>query len=380
MGSRCLFVILILSLGVAPLAQALGNVTFGPEFTFFNFSPNGPELRDKVFKRMRQHLVANQPGKAKFYVRELGLWTRFASPNGWWFDAGEDLGGVVEVKTIPGSVDFFRKFERDMQDAIFASASNEGFFPAMFQGGGHVNIGLGAFDGNDLLLRNFIVDLYNHNELFMGVFNYDTSNALPFDLLNPEVRRQMKAEIRAFDQAATTVNSTSAQIRLMLDLQGIQARSIDSLAVRWNRKTERGKQFAVNFTHVNMNSEGRIELRGFRPQANMDMWIRQIDLLYHRLMYLEKIKEPIPLRSRVPLLKLDFEKKEHHLNPPLDPQLALRSFYQFVTESGPEWRDHRDYLWPNWVTDGELEKFEKSAWFLERENNQDCARVLAAAA
>jgi hypothetical protein len=68
--------------------------------------------------------------------------------------------------------------------------------------------------------------------------------------------------------------------------------------------------------------------------------------------------------------------EKHLLQPPIDPQWALRTFYEYVTESGLEWKDHTDYLWPKWITDHEVELFESTRWFKDREAKRNCESLL----
>ena len=140
-------------------------LTFGAEFTFY--SDEGVTGWWDVKNRMLMHLRDGQPEGSKFDfgLTEFGA-VKLISPNGWWFSIDEDQGQVAEVPTVPATVDYFRQYQSDMQDAIFASAANVGFFPALYLGGGHINIGVRELLADPLLLRNFIVDLLNHNELF----------------------------------------------------------------------------------------------------------------------------------------------------------------------------------------------------------------------
>lgn len=270
----------------------------------------------------------------------------------------------------PGTVEHFRHFKNDMQDAIFDSAAIEDIIPALWRGGGHINISKTAFDSR-MLLRNFIVDMINHNELFLGIFGYDTFNALSFQLISPKAQRAALAVIKQFDRGQITDPD-----KFLWNLQRAMQFEMDPFLRRWGSQlSERGKYFAFNLLRYS-DEKGRIEIRAVRPQASMDVWIRQIDLFAHRLAYLDQFKRPIPIRPIVPIKPLSFavEEENHTLNPPVDAQLAMRAFYKYVTESGLKWQDHRDYLWPQWtwVIDGkpsELEKFETSQWFRDRERS-----------
>lgn len=376
-----------LSFSLPHASYALGNLKFGPEFSLGDIATGSSVKFIYVHSRMRKHLEDGQPDGEKFTViagNEYGFPWTFRSPNGWWFEwhqegTDENCGATMEIRMSPGSVEFFRHFKDDMQDAIFASAANEGIYAPWYRGGGHINISATAFD-SDLLLRNFIVDMINHDELFMGILGYDTNNALPFQLIPPKAQQKVYKVIDEFDRGLF------GRSQLLDQIQKVMRREKDPFLPQWKKLQDRGKHFAFNFIGMIQKYE-KLEIRGVRPQASMDVWVRQIDLLAHRLAYLDQIKQPISIQWKVPVqpINLDADGENHMLNPPVDPQLALRAFYEYVTESGLKWQDHRDYLWPKWMykQDGEsqsqLEIFEQSEWFLQQEAQSRCEQYLGVA-
>lgn len=352
---------------------------FGPEFTFCDLETENPEKMEKIEERFRRHLIEEQPEGARF---TLGPENRYTSPNGWWFEwkYENDFRGrrrVMEVVMNPQTVSSYRHFKDDMQDAIFASAANEGVFPALWQGGGHINFSLEVFKNDDLLLRNFIVDMINHNELFMGVFNYDTNNALPFALIPDAAKAEVYETIRQFDRGDFAgFQFPYGAFQFISKIETARASKVDRFLRYWVARGIRLKHFDLGLHFI--TNRRRIEIRGVRPQASMDVWIRQIDLIEHRLRYLKTFRHPIEILAKVPLLPIDFG--DHALNPPVDPQLALRSFYRYVTESGLRFQDHTDYLWPQWISGGEVQKFEASEWFKTQEQKRNCQKNLAESA
>lgn len=380
-------------LGIVTLAPAmslaLGPVYWGTEFTFFN--PNVPpgvkSGINRVVQRMRNHLVQNQPPGEQFteelYIDEdvdydavpngeyvgrdvspneatsLSI-GKFSSPHGWSFEWGLD-DGVIEIK-MKNTLENYERFRTDMEDAIFSSARNEGLEPALYQGGGHINLGMQAFEGNDLLLRNFIVDLYNHNELFLGVLGYDTHNAASICIQAKSVQRRVASVINAFDRG----RFAGRQADFLHAIQEALDSADDVCFRKWKTGGTRMTYFSMNYSHVQEGEPwSRIEIKCVRPQQSMDQWIRQIRLLQKRLLYLEAKTQPIPFGFVVPFEKI--KAKKHLLNPPITAQAGLRAFYQYVTEVGERWEDHRDYVWPSWRFDGDLARFEDSQWFRVRQ-------------
>lgn len=390
----------VLCLTLSSFAHSV-ELLFGPEFTFTtcDFS-NGPHSIDTSFRKHLlpplcddgakkwqynltawafHHLVEGQPRGAEFEPDLSNTISRFRSPNGWSFTITKDPG-VIEVRMSPMTAHRYRLFAQDIQDAIFASANNIGLIPWDYLGGGHINIGLLELYDHPLLLRNFIVDFYNHPSLSMGIFNYDTNNALPLQMLQPGILERFLRVIAQFDR-----NYYQETESFLFDLyKNLHISKGDPYKKHWKNSNEgRYKHVALSFVSfggTNIESETRMEVRSVRPQKSMDVFVRQIELLQGRMDYLSHFSEPIPLRTEFPLQ--EHSPEIHAEQPPIEAQTALQEFYVYVKQSGKNWQDHRDYLWPQWVKDGELEKFEKSQFFIENERKNlternKCGQVIA---
>ena len=92
-------------------------------------------------------------------------------------------------------------------------------------------------------------------------------------------------------------------------------------------------------------------------------------------MYLEQFDEPIPVQVITPIRR-DEVTRNNFLIPPVDPQEALEAFHQYLTEAGEEWSDHNDYLWPRWVTDGEVENFELAKGLKSEPESRSCESLI----
>jgi len=344
---------LVLSLSGSAWAIQLEPILFGPEF---NISKSATSTSiELVTERLVKHLIADQPPGSEFvFLEENSVGAKrntLQSPNGWWFSWYPD--GGIEFNMKPMTVAEYKRYKDDMQDAIFVTAGNEGYFPQLWRGGGHINIDMANFKKHLLLLRNFVVDLWNHNELFMGIFNYDFQNAKPYEL---GLTTNLKQVVAAMDKVIKDGGDFNAL--LAAHRYGLYGNSFN----------------------LCRDNEDRIELRGVRPQASMDVWVRQISLLESRIKYLATFDTLIPYKPRVPW---DFDLQRNEYNPPIDPQEALKSFYVYVDESRQDWTDHRDYIWPQWTwnIDGqpsELEKFEATAWFKVRQARRKSEKFLGA--
>jgi hypothetical protein len=365
---------------------------FGPEMTFIKWNPETEKFEslqeDKLHKvikyvfHLHNHLIINQPPAEQFRKSGMPPLYIFTSPDGWDFMVTTDPG-VVEIKMSPETALFFEQHASNIQDAIFTSAHAVNLYPALFTGGGHISIGKKIFEDDALLFRNFLVDFFNHAELSMGIMGYDTNNALPLNMLHPARIEIFKSAIQKFDRnynPAPQQKSTQLET-LRKDLVDFFDSSGPRDAYIWKNP---GASRAAKFHAFNLGnfwtttSAARVEIRSVRPQTSFDVFVRQIRLFRNRLKYLKRIDQPIPFKPgvRVNLGRPGFD---DNFDPPVDPQEALRAFYKYVRESGENWQDHRDYLWPAWVhplepVESELSRFERSRWFQKQERKQTIRR------
>jgi hypothetical protein len=330
---------------------------FGPEFTFTYKGSVSEEKRQEYLVQLRRHLKGDQPEGAKF-TESNSSFPKFTSPNGWWFEVTTNPG-VLEIKMKPMTVKETRLFKDDIQSAIFVNAAIVGLFPWDYLGGGHLNFDISIFGNRVLFARNFIVDFFNHGELAMGALSYDTNNAVPFALFNDKEQRDI-AHVIALSDAGEFPDTEEGVKKFLSEINRIQIPASNRLG-----GANKGKHHDLNLGHA-----GRIEIRSVRPQANMDVWLNQIELIESRINnHLRHIDKPLPLRARVALT----EALDPYV-PPVDPQAALRSFYMYVNEARLDWKDHRGYVWPPWIRDGELAKFESSDFFKTRERQYSLRR------
>jgi hypothetical protein len=351
---------------------------FGPEFTFYRPGAEAPDLISHVQK----HLVESQPAGAEFQRSE----NTFSSPNGWNFTVKQDGLDILEVTVTPMVVADYERFSSDLQDAIFVSAQKLNMWPALFRGGGHINMDLEYFRERPILLRNFLVDQVNHSEISLGIMNYDTNNAVP--IATPVLLEQFKNAIQVFDYDITQTPIGTYALDSLLKALYTNFYYASSDFPIWGHQWI-GKHSSISFSRAIFarKPQTRIELRSVRPQTSINAWIRQIKLFRDRIRFLDRTfgNQLIPIEIRVPILPMNQSARK--LVPPVNPQDALREFYIFVRESGHPWSDHRDYLWPVWTirqegqSSSELERFESSPWFEAQEQIlfRDCNTLLSAA-
>jgi hypothetical protein len=359
---------------------------FGPEWTFSIFIPDEEFEPEQELRDIYASLIHRRRGAYKIEGDVFHGRTFLQAPRGGWRVRISTDPGVYEVQTSPMTVRSFIKYQKTFQRDIFDNIKKiYGATPLLFVGGGHINIGLKEFAHNPPLLRNFIIDFYNHNELALGIFGYDTNNALPFCMMPKKYRESVLKELNWFAKEAKFYGNRPDEIFNLMDelfrnLAEEQGTVNDAFYRSWNfvhssyetnLHSTREKFVDLNFQSaeymVHQLDSARLEFRAIRPQASADVYRRQIQLLQARLDFLTKQNRDIIYKPLVKLQRINVVK--HKLTPPVDPQEALRSFYIYVTETGEKWKNHRDYIWPLWITGGELQKFENSAWFREQERS-----------
>jgi hypothetical protein len=381
-----LFFITLMLPNIAQASSSRVEAKFGPEWTFSIFLPDADFEPDPDLRDFRASLINKPRGAYRAASNQF-----LQSPSGDWQVRLVTDPGVYEVQTTPMTVREFAKYQKIIQRDIFDNIKKlYTATPLLFVGGGHINVGMKEFVANPNLLRNFLIDFYNHNELSLGIFGYDTNNALSFSMLSKDIKAKILNKLNWFTREAKfRVNRPNEILDLMDELfeylGDLQSNIYDEFFQSWQYGTSaRGTaalQFArYKFVDLNYKSaeyivsspdSARLEIRSVRPQASADVYRRQIQLLQARLDFLAKQDRDIVFKPRLKLQRVSVAK--HKLTPPVEPQEALQSFYIYVTESGQKWMDHRDYIWPMWITGGELEKFENSIWFLEKERTSDAS-------
>ena len=185
-------------------------------------------------------------------------------------------------------------------------------------------------------------------------------------MLSPHAVDTIKDAIEKFDQSAGGISALKVFLR---QINEATSSAYDPFITMWGDFPEpvRYKMTAISLTNLGIDADNfnRIEMRSVRAQMDVYVWIRQIRLIRNRIRYLETLDEPIPYNpsfelSHIRALATELTELEHYkLNPPAEAQEALKAFQKFVEESGENIHDHLDYVWPEWITNGEVEKFKK---------------------
>ena len=201
-----------------------------------------------------------------------------------WFELHNDPW-VIEVTAEAKDSDDLRRRElaAKYQDMIWESAAEVGLRPHARVGGGHMHFDIEShFGSNALLFRNFVVDLINHPELYMGILSLDYLNAPPLAIQKAEQRQALKALLRRFDEGKMTIKEFKT------------AMNSEVYFSTYVTDMPHPRYYPDKYQVGNLKHAETIEIRGNRPQTSFEHYMRLVDLFEKRIDYLAQFKTAIP--------------------------------------------------------------------------------------
>lgn len=340
---RILFLLLLL-----PAPALAWPPTFGPEFTFTNdeilslfakgpaTSGDGEALLLKKLDRMRVLIEARCAASGDCVVDNGVVYFRVMYTDGFWIDVTRDPG-VIEVTTKPGTVGEFHGQSARLQRDVFDLAAEAGMKPDRMAGDGHIHMGLNSAFGEDAkALRNMFADIANHPELAEGLWGFDPKNAPAMD--HKKVTALQKVLKRFDDGLIETREELLGEI--MVDVYKkepgyphlkYQALSLHSVKVPWTDRREK-PMTQEEIKAYRLDNTATLEFRGFRPQKDVAMFLREIELLEARVKHLQGLPPvPVVLPSGSG-----------------DPYEAVAKFRRYVTEAGLDWNEYKKIMPVEW--------------------------------
>ena len=236
---------------------------------------------------------------------------RITYPDSHYFDITLDPW-VVEVigKPIPQSK--LKKLTKRMQTDIFDPARRIGLQPGFGAGGGHIHFGIkGLFENDANLLRDFLVDSYNHSELGSGILNYDHANSPTLDALPEASKRAFWDIIDNFDYWPTSLLELSNDI-----LKRVHKKTVKLWAPPQ-------KYHGINLMRLKKKvpvNDRTIELRFIRPQQSGEQFRLITTLITNRVRYLRRQRTA----GVIPAL---------NINHPQTVEEKFKHFMTYITES-----------------------------------------------
>lgn len=233
---------------------------FGPEWTFTDselledMSPNRMERKQR--RKLNSLLLAIQE-LCKNVCEVENSKVRLKSNPEIYFDIVFD-NNVLEVRATPLTSETFQKHQYFFQKFLFKPAFKIGLKPHWRIGGGHIHLDVEThFRNNPLLIRNFIVDLVNHPELFLGVFGFDLLNAPPLQVLDPKFTEGFQRILNAFDSKDINID------QFIKATNEIVYRENPVLSEMFPETKKSAKFQLINL----LNWPKTIEIRGFGAQS-----------------------------------------------------------------------------------------------------------------
>lgn len=291
--------------------------TFGTEFTFTesalwsDFSKNGrgTDFQKTYLKKMADIYRGKCGGwgctvtetKDKYGVLSYRIEYPKGEVPGYYFDVTLD-NAVVEIITSPLTRSQTAKIAKNMQTQIFEVAKEVKLTPHEYAGQGHVHIGLESAFGDDaMLLRNFVVDFFNHPELGNGILidRTDTLNSRQLADLSQETKDAFRKVIIDFDRAHR--EGAAWTIHEFLD------KMLDDVYFPAEKRgdIEKSRYVALNFLSGVYGEKGKrtIEVRSLRPTRDSKSHLLILEMLEKRIGWLKERTTPI----KVELPKLSSE-------------------------------------------------------------------------
>jgi hypothetical protein len=271
---------------------------FGPEWEFTNYDIRGESYQpDKASRDL--YLAIVKKCKQTKLCRGDSDQQKIIFKNGYWMNISAD-DKTIEVQAKPYTTEEFKKVKNLVQTHLFDVAKKEGFLPHSKKWGAgqiHFDRYTSGMTEDGKLLRNFLVDFFNHWEIGTGVLEFDNDNAKVVALESSE----RKIKIRSILQPSLKHNNSEK-------LNGMVQEVLS------------GRNFALNLSNVDT-----LEVRSLRMQESADDYLKMTTLLEARINWLRNQKDNIPLQN---------------WNVKNDDLLMARMFQAYVEETGLSWKDY----------------------------------------
>ena len=257
-----------------------------------------------------------------------------------WFEVSRDPW-VLEVTASPMNKTTFAKHSEVFQKLVWNIAEKIGIRPHSRVGGGHIHLEIESFFGNDRnLFRNFLVDLANHPELFLGALGFDLLNAPPMAILFGKQKQNFEKIILEFDKGTMSINELMAKI----NFEVYNETFYDPYT---HQQHNPEKYQAVNLSH-----KETLELRGISPQGSAYIHFLLIQLFEARIDFLKKQPGLIPYNKKdysSSVHSFSVRKMEFHTSN-IDPSLIEQKARSYIQESGLNWSDYSGLVLKNLST------------------------------
>ena len=170
---------------------------------------------------------------------------------------------VVEVTATPIPAEDLHIHKKKI-DLLIQAAHNIGLKPAKNTGGGHLHFDFHKFfSGKNQLLRDFLVDSYNHSFIFNSYFGANTLNAPTIDQLPESLHRSFIELIAKFDRSPSHI-----MLFIRSLFQSVYSKTMYAHLIKPQ------KYHAISL-YQSLDGGGTVEFRNVRPYQQGN----QVDLI-----------------------------------------------------------------------------------------------------
>lgn len=193
---------------------------------------------------------------------------------------------VIEIQTSPIDYNNLNEATQILNDKIYNSAKEIGIGPSYAMGGGHIHLGAkGLFTEDPELLRDFLVDLYNHPEISLEILGDLSSDDPTIHALPSKNKKAFYSLIDQFDKMNMSTNDF-----VYLMHQTVYNQTLNSFL---NNGSSKYKFQAINLLRMDESisktaiNEQTLELRFLRTQKSAEQFRLTVELFKKRLEFLK---------------------------------------------------------------------------------------------
>ncbi len=296
----------------------LSKLRWAPEWTFTK-----PYMLTKNFRdyyslgiEMEKHFQSKYANDASIEVLDTTDYSkelfRLKLKGGIIFSFTTDPG-VFEIRTTPLTLKQWRSNQKLFQSVIFDTMAEIGLTPHEREGAGHLNFSLEDLRDRPLLIRNFIVDFYNHPGLGVTL-NSLTANEEDAPYLD-QLREKKRIKLLSIFKNTSSQNTTYRNI--LNEFSSMSEEKFIALMIR----------------DIDEILRRRVEIRTLRPQKNMEQFIQLIEIFQARLEFLQHFDGVVPVKT---------------VRPVDDGWKALGQWAQYIEETGLDPKIYRSLLPEAW--------------------------------
>jgi hypothetical protein len=356
MNTKALLGGLLLAFSLAfPLALRADGLN-GPEFSFSNreliecarsgkldmFSALVSAKLQSLYGEMRKvcldcrfsDFIRNPSGFSKFKVILPSGKTIFVHADDW----------VVEVGMTPMTLTEIRANQELVDRVLFEAAKKVGLSPQPRIGGGHQHLDLESyFHGDAVLFRNFVVDLMNRPELFLGGLSLDLLNAPPLAVLSKRQIAEFARVVAEFDRHPTSIRTLKDRINKRVYTRTyVQSRSQNRELLAFMARQEK-------FQAINLLHPETVEIRGLTPPRRMgDFYFRSLlfSSRIDRLREMGKVRIPFFAQNLRDAVGWSVERRVEQYRVDLPEQRISRAVNDYIAAAGLDAKLLRPHLIP----------------------------------